>query len=321
LVETAVMRPLVPFVRRVDEGPHPILLAALRRALSEVELLEHGEIPADRLAEVTVAIVDGPSADQLVSLPNLAFVQSTWAGVEAIIPAVPEGVAIARMVDPQLAATMAEAVLAWTLYLHRDMPRYARQQRKAEWIEHPVVRVTGRRVGILGLGALGTAAASTLVRHGFDVAGWSRSPKAVEGVQCFDGDAGFATLLARSDIVVNLLPHTAATANLLGAEALAAMPTGGSLINFGRGQTVDDDALIAALDRGHLDHAVLDVFDLEPLPSDHRYWHHASVTVLPHISGPTSADTAAVIAAENVRRFLETGELPNGALVDRARGY
>jgi hypothetical protein len=97
--------------------------------------------------------------------------------------------------------------------------------------------------------------------------------------------------------VVNLLPHTAATANLLGAEALAAMPTGGSLINFGRGQTVDDDALIAALDRGHLDHAVLDVFDLEPLPSDHRYWHHASVTVLPHISGPTSADTAAVIAA------------------------
>lgn len=321
MVETAVMRPLVPFVRRVDEGPHPVLLAALRRSLSEVELVEHGEIPADRLTEATVAIVDGPSADQLESLPNLRFVQSTWAGVEAIIPAVPDGVAIARMVDPQLAATMAEAVLAWTLYLHRDMPRYARQQRDAEWVEHPVARVTDRRVGIVGLGALGTAAAKTLVCHGFDVAGWSRSAKAIDGVQCFDGDAGFATLLARSDIVVNLLPHTAATANLFGAEAFAVMPFGGSLINFGRGQTVDDDALIAALDRGHLDHAVLDVFDIEPLPSDHRYWHHASVTVLPHISGPTSADTAAIIAADNVRRFLESGELPNSALVDRARGY
>lgn len=315
------MTPLVPFVRRVDQGPHPELLTALRNHLTEVEVVEHARIPIGRLGEATVAIVDGPSTDQLESLPNLALVQSTWAGVEAIIPAVPEGVAIARMVDRQLAATMAEAVLAWTLYLHRDMPRYSRQQRDAEWIEHPVVRVSDRRVGIVGLGALGTAAARTLVRHGFDVAGWSRSPKAIEGVRCFDGDAGFAAILGRSDIVVNLLPHTDATANLLGTEAFSAMPSGGSVINFGRGQTVDDDALLDALDRGHVDHAVLDVFDVEPLPSDHRYWSHESVTVLPHISAPTSVDTAAVIAADNVRRFLTTGELPTDALVDRTRGY
>ena len=121
--------------------------------------------------------------------------------------------------------------------------------------------------------------------------------------------------------MVNLLPHTADTVGLLGAEAFAAMPSGASLVNFGRGQTVDDAALLDVLDRGHLDHAVLDVFDVEPLPAEHPYWQHASVTVLPHISGPTSVDTAAEIAAANVRRFLTTGDFPTDAMVDRARGY
>ncbi len=315
------MLPLVPFVRRVEEGQHPELVAALRRELPGVELVEHADIAPDRRAEVTAAIVDGPSAEQLATLPNLAFVQSTWAGVEAIIPAVPAGVAIARMVDPQLTATMTEAVLAWTLYLHRDMPRYARQQRERAWIEHPLVRTSDRRVGIVGLGVLGTAAARCLADLGFEVGGWSRSAKTIDGVACFDGDDGLTALFNRSDIVVNLLPHTAETTGLLGAEVFAALPPGSALINFGRGQTVDDAALLDALDRGHLDHAVLDVFDVEPLPADHRFWSHDAVTVLPHISGPTSVDTAAVIAADNVRRFLATGELPGDALVDRARGY
>ena len=135
-------------------------------------------------------------------------------------------------------------------------------------------------------------------------------------------------MLERSDIVVNLLPDTPATVGLLDADAFARMPAGASLINFGRSPTVDDDALLAALDGdgdghggGHLDHAVLDVFVTEPLPDDHPYWDHPRVTVLPHISGPTSTDTAAVIAAHNVRAFLADGTLPTDAIVDRARGY
>lgn len=311
----------VPFVRRIDQGPHPELLAALRRELPELDVIEHGELDVEQRDAVTVAIVDDPGADQLAALPNLALVQSTWAGVDEIIPAVPEGVAIARMVDPQLAATMAEAVLAWALYLHRDMPRYAQQQRAQRWLEHALVRPADRRIGILGLGALGRAAAHTLVAQDFPVSGWSRSAKSIDGVACVDGADGLTALLNRSDIVVNLLPHTEDTLGLLGAEAFATMPVGASLINFGRGQTVDDVALLDALDRGHLDHAVLDVFDVEPLPADHPYWRHDSVTVLPHISGPTSSDTAAVIAAENVRRFLANGELPTDALVDREHGY
>lgn len=315
------MEPTVPFVRRMDHGPHPELLDALRRNLPEFQVVEHAELTDDQRAAVTVAVVDGPSGEQLAALPNLALVQSTWAGVEEIIPAVPDGVAIARMVDAQLAATMAEAVLAWTLFLHRDMPRYARQQRAQVWKEHPVVKAQHRRIGVVGLGALGRAAAQTLVHQGFPVTGWSRSPKAVAGVDCVHGPDGLAALLERSDIVVNLLPRTDATDGLLDAAAFATMPTGASLINFGRGQTVDDVALLDALDSGHLDHAVLDVFDIEPLPSEHRFWSHDAVTVLPHISGPTSTDTAAVIAADNVRRFLIDGELPTDALVDRTRGY
>ena len=318
------MRPLVPFVRDVREGPHDALVDALQTALPDVELQIHADIPLDRLGEPSVAIVDGPSADQLSTMPNLRLVQSTWAGVEAILPVVPDGVRVARMIDPQLALTMAEAVLAWTLYLHRDMPRYARQQRRSEWIEHVPVRASKRTVGILGLGALGSVAAETLRDQRFDVAGWSRSEKSMDGVECFHdgaGGGGVDALLERSEIVVNLLPDTPATIGLLGAAAFDRMPSGASLINFGRGPTVDDDALLDALDAGHLDHAVLDVFVTEPLPDDHPYWDHPRVTVLPHISGPTSTDTAAIIAADNVRAFLADGTLPENALVDRTRGY
>lgn len=318
------MMPLVPFVRSPGIGPNAALVDALRRAMPDLDLRILENIAPARLRGATVAIVDGPSAEQLSMLPNLRLVQSTWAGVEAILPAVPDGVEVARMVDPRLAETMAEAVLAWTLYLHRDMPRYAHQQRSAEWIGHEPVHASQRRVGILGLGALGRMTARTLRLQGFAVAGWSRSPKSIEGVQCFHdetGGGGIDALLERSDIVVNLLPHTDATTGLLDAEAFARMPAGSSLINFGRGPTVDDAALLAALDRGRLDHAVLDVFVTEPLPDDHRFWSHPRVTVLPHISGPTSAETAAVIAAANVRAFLIDGTLPVDALVDRTRGY
>jgi glyoxylate/hydroxypyruvate reductase A len=311
---------VVPFVRQVEFGPNDALVDHLRDALPELDIVVHADVSPADLATARVAIVDGPSADQLLTMANLELVQSTWAGVEAIIPAVPSGVHIARMIDPQLGWTMAEAVLAWTLYLHRDMPRYAHQQRAHQWVEHVPVSADSRRIGVLGLGALGALAATTLRDQRFDVAGWSRSPKAIDGVLCLDGDAGIGQLLERCDIVINLLPHTEATAGLLDAEAFARMPAGASLINFGRGQTVVDDDLLGALDM-HLEHAVLDVFTIEPLPDEHPYWNHPRVTVLPHISGPTSTDTAAVIAAANVRQFLADGTLPTAAIVDRTRGY
>ncbi|MGA9278827.1 2-hydroxyacid dehydrogenase, partial [Ilumatobacter sp.] len=315
------MLPLVPYVRRADWTADEELIARLAAAMPDALVMNFADVDPSRVGEITAAVVDGPSAEQLAAMPNLAFVQSTWAGVEAVVPTVPPTVSVARMVDPQMEVTMSEAVLAWTLYLHRDMPRYARQQRVLEWQEHALVPAPERRVGVTGLGALGTAAARSLAAHGFSVAGWARSPRTIDGVVCFDGDDGFERLLERSDIVVNLLPDTAATTGIFDATAFATLPSGSSIINFGRGPTIDDDALLDALDRGHLDHAVLDVFATEPLPADHRFWTHDSVTVLPHISGPTTVETAAVIAADNVRRFLATGELPADAIVDRTRGY
>lgn len=316
------MSPVVPFVRSPRFGPPDELVDALNDAIDGaqvVALSDNGD--ADRLGAARVAIVDGPEPEQLAQLPDLDWVQSTWAGVESLLELLPDHVVVARMIDPQLATTMAEAVLAWTLYLHRDMPRYARQQQDRVWEMQPLVAAPDRRVGVLGLGELGRASAITLAEHAFDVLGWSRSPKTIDGVECHHGDDGLAVVLAQSEIVVNLLPLTRATTGLLGAEALRQLPPGASVINFGRGPTIDEDALLAALDNGRLDHAVLDVFDVEPLPAAHPFWTHASVTVLPHISGPTTVATAAVIAARNVSRWLETGELPTDSIVDRRHGY
>lgn len=315
------MRSLVPFVRRADWPPHDDLLAALRGELVDLGVVPFDRLSAEQRATARVAIVDGPDPSQLAAMPSLEFIQSTWAGVEELLAVVPDHIALARMIDPQLGRTMAEAVLAWTLYLHRDMPIYARQQAGHVWAPRPVVSAERRRVSILGLGVLGRLSAEVLVDQGFDVAGWSRSAKAADSVATFDGDDGLREMLGRTDILINLLPRTPETDGLLDDEVIGHLPMGASFINFGRGQTVVDDALLLALDARRIEHAVLDVFTVEPLPDDHPYWDHPCVTVLPHISGPTTPDTAAVVAARNVRRFLADGSLPADALVDRARGY
>lgn len=315
------MRPVVPYLRRHDLEPHDDFLAALRVALPDVDVPTAAELADHDVADVRVAVVDGPDPADFARLPRLEWVQSTWAGVDALLGLLPDEVAIARLIDQHLGATMAEAVAAWVLYLHRDMPAYARQQRDRVWRELRPVRAADRRVGLLGLGEMGRPAAATLVALGFDVAAWTRRPREVDGVTVFHGDDGLDDLLARSDVIVDLLPLTDETTGLLDAARLARLPVGAGLVNFGRGATVDDHALLDALDAGHLGHAVLDVFTVEPLPPGHRYWTHPRVTVLPHISAPTTPDTAAVVVAANVRRFLDTGELPADGVVDRRVGY
>ncbi len=214
---------------------------------------------------------------------------------------------------------MAEAVLAWTYYLQRDMPAYRENQQKALWQELDYRHPREMIIGLLGLGALGTAAAERLTHAGFNVAGWSRSAKVIEGVETLTGDAGLQALLEKSDILVCLVPLTDATRGLLDAGRLAAMKPGAALINFARGAVIVADDLIAALDSGRLSHAVLDVFEQEPLPTASPFWQHPQVTVLPHISAPTSRESSARIVAGNVRAWRETGRLPE--TVDMIRGY
>ena len=242
------------------------------------------------------------------------------AGIEKLVGAFDRPLPIVRLVDREMARTMAEAVLAWTFYLQRDMPAYARQQRERVWRPHGYRKPVDVTVGLLGLGALGAEAAVRLLGAGFPVVGWSRSPKAGRGRRNLPwGPTVLAAMLGRCDILVCLVPLTAETRGLVNAARLAALKPGAAVINFARGPIVVTEDLIAALDGGRLAHAVLDVFDVEPLPADSALWSHPGVTVLPHVSGPTDMGSAAATVAANLRSYRKTGEPPQG--VDAARGY
>lgn len=272
-------------------------------------------------AAIDIAIVANPPPGALRGLANLRLIQSLWAGVDKLLadPTVPSGVPIARMVDPAMNAAMAETALWAVLSLHRGFYTYAAQQRARRWQPLAQRRADDVAVTVLGLGQMGRTVALRLIALGYRVSGWSTRPTALATVDTHAGDDALLPLLARTDIVVNLLPLTPATRGLLCARTFDALPRGASLVNLARGAHVVDEDLLAALDSGHLRHAVLDVFATEPLPADHRYWLHPNVTVLPHAAAQTDARSAAAVAAANVRR-LRAGEAPQNR-VDRARGY
>ncbi|MET4576826.1 2-hydroxyacid dehydrogenase [Ottowia thiooxydans] len=307
-----VCPPAYPFARQWIE--------ALQVAMPDEKIMVFEELDAEQRASCDVAIVANPPVQSLRELPHLKWVHSVWAGVERLVADLADlDLKIVRLVDPKMAETMAEAVLAWTLYLHRDMPRYARQQASRQWLEHEYLSAEEKTVSLLGLGAMGAASAANLRAAGFQVCGWSRTPKSIEGVQCYSGEQGLQQMLARTDILVCLVPLTPQTKHIVNAKLLGALPRGASIINFARGPVVDDLALKQALDAGHLSHAVLDVFNQEPLPADEWHWVHPRVTVLPHISGPTNRRTASALAAANIHRYRTEGSLP--PTVDRAKGY
>ncbi len=313
-----MMKQPIAFVAGIDQAETDLWLALFREVMPEEEVVIFDALPD--LTQVEVAIAANPKPDDLLKLPNLKWIQSLWAGVEGILKEKSlDHIPLARMTDPNLAATMAEAVLAWTLYLHRDMPKYAEQQKVRLWKQQPFVRAEERTVGILGLGKLGLKAAEKLRAADFNVVGWSRSLKEIEGVQTFTGDNGLHDMLAQSDIIVNLLPHTPATWNLLNTDTFAQMKPRASLINFGRGATVEPNSLMAALDSGHLKHAVLDVFKKEPLPDDNALWAHPKITILPHISAPTDPKTASQLVARNILTYRSSKVIPT--VVNRELGY
>ncbi len=310
----------IPFIAARDYARLGPWLDALQQAMPDEKIVPLAALSDAEKAACTVAIVANPNPEDVRSLPNLQWLHSVWAGVERLVADLgPTDLKIVRLIDPQLANTMAEAVLAWTLYLHRDMPAYAKAQARSEWAPREYVRPERKYIGLLGLGALGSAAAPRLLSCGFQVYGWSRQRKELAGVDCYAGLEELPAMLARCDILVCLLPLTAATRGLLNAERLACLPKGAALINFARGPIVVQQALLAALDDGHLSHAVLDVFDTEPLPATDACWQHPQVTVLPHCSAPTDMQTASAIVAANIARFRQTGEVP--ANVDTALGY
>lgn len=259
-------------------------------------------------AGVRAAVVANPPPGALQGLPDLALVQSLWAGVERLLadPSLPPALPLCRMVDPAMSLAMAETAHWAVLSLQRDFFDYARQQHACRWQQHPQRRADALRILVLGRGAMGAAVASRLQACGHRVSAWGR------------GDALWPRL-ADADIVVNLLPLTAETRGLLDARCFAALPAGASIVNLARGAHVVEADLLAALDRGHLRHAVLDVFAQEPLPASHPFWTHPQVTVLPHVAAATDPKTAAAVVATNLQALAE--DRPLAHRVDRQRGY
>lgn len=315
-----ISRPPIAFVSRLDANSEAGWLRRLADVLPEEAIRSFRDMSAEEKKQASIAVVANPDPVDISELTGLRWIHSLWAGVERLLAELPQSAPpIVRLVDPELSRVMAEAALAWTYYLHRDMPIYARQQRESVWKQQDYRHPSDRKIGLLGAGELGIAAARMLKQAAFSVTGWSRSEKQSADLTILHGEHGLTSLLAGSDIIICLLPITSETRGLLDKRRFLSMKAGASLINFARGPIVDVEALISSLDSGHISHAILDVFDQEPLDSGSPLWRHPQITVLPHISAPTNPETATRIVAENIAAYRQSGIVP--PIVDRKRGY
>jgi glyoxylate/hydroxypyruvate reductase A len=290
---------------------------ALASALPAAEIAVWPHAPADP----EYALVWRPPAELFLRIRPGKAIFNLGAGVDGLmaLPTLPADVPIIRIEDAGMAEQMAEYVTEAVLRAYREMDSYAAQQRGGRWQQRRRLPKAEFGVGILGFGVLGQAVAPALATFGFPLAGWSRSRKTVAGVECFAGRDELPVFLARSRVLVCLLPSTRETSGFLDRAMLGRLPQGAHVINIARGELVVDADLVALLDSGHLAGATLDVFRTEPLPADHAFWHHPRITVTPHTSAVTLvADSIAQVAAKI--REIEQGR-PVTGVVDRARGY
>ncbi|MDA0260752.1 MAG: glyoxylate/hydroxypyruvate reductase A [Proteobacteria bacterium] len=290
----------------------------IQALVPEIEILTWPEIGDP--AAVEVAIVHKAEAGALGGFPNLRALIGMWAGVEHILeradlPDVP----IARMVDPLIARDIGHYVVLHTLRHFRSMPQILANQRAHKW-NHIAPPPADFSVGIMGLGAIGMAAAGMLIDLGFKVRAWTRTPKSAGGdIAYFTGRDGLEGFLAEAQVCACTLPLTPETQGIINATTLALLPPGAHLINAGRGGHVVEPDLLAALDAGSLSGATLDVFSEEPPAGDSPFWDHPNVTMTPHNAADPRPESVAPAVADNIRRALAGRQMLN--LVDRQRGY
>ena len=270
-------------------------------------------------AAIDVALVWTPPEGGLQQFTNLRAVLSLGAGVNQLDLASLPDVPLARLIDPGLTESMVGYAMLGVGWFARDMHHFAADQRAGRWTYRLARRPQQVSVGVMGLGELGGAVARKLVAEGYVVHGWASTSREIDGATVYAGGDQFNSFLGASEIVVNVLPLTTSTRNILDAQAFAALPAGACIINEGRGGHVVEDDLLAALDSGHLGGALLDVFQAEPPAATSPLWTHPKVIMTPHIAGAIRPETAAAGIVENCRRAMRGESLVNQ--VDRERGY
>ncbi|MBD9680267.1 glyoxylate/hydroxypyruvate reductase A [Pseudomonas sp. PDM18] len=260
------------------------------------------------------------AVDDIDRYTGLRVLFAAGAGVDQFdLSKIPESVALVRMVDESLADIMAEFVVMSALALHRQMPAYRVAQAAQVWEPLNILPAATSRVGVMGLGQLGQACLAQLRHLKFQLLGWNRSERQIDGVKTYTGPEQLASFLSQCDILVNLLPLTDSTRGILNREMLAQLPKGAALINVGRGEHVVEADLVAALDAGQVGAAILDVFHEEPLPEGHPLWSHPHVWVTPHIASTMQVEGGAAVVAKNILRDLQGAELLH--TVNRQTGY
>lgn len=301
-----------------NNKPEP-WIACLQSALPGAEIYEWvpGAPPAD------YAMVWTPPQQFIDEQPQLKVLFNAGAGVDALLRMrIPPDMALVRLDDAGMAVQMAEYVVHALTRHFRDFQAYAQEQSQSHWAFRKPQRRQDFPVGILGLGILGARVAQAVRQFEFPVNGWSRTPKQLDGVRCFDGESGLSDFLAASRVLVCLLPLTPQTRDLLNARTLAQLQPGGYVINVARGAHLVDEDLIALLDQGHLAGATLDVFRTEPLPPEHAFWQHPKITVTPHISARTLREESVAQIASKIAALARGEPLSSlPGLVDPKKGY
>jgi glyoxylate/hydroxypyruvate reductase A len=290
-------------------------------AAANVKMFIHGQ-DAYAPGDIDYALGFRPKPGLLKTLPKLKAIFSLGAGIDGFLidPEFPRHIPLVRFVDETLSREMAQYVVMHVLIQHRAERTFAAAQREGKWRQAMLGRPTEQtRIGILGIGEIGTVVAERLRDLGFPTSGWSRTKKSVPGVKGFAGAGELDAFLAQSDILVCVLPLTPQTRHILNAQLFAKLPKGAYVINVARGGHVNEPELIAALDSGHLSGATLDVFETEPLPETSPIWKHPKIIATPHVAAITSPIAAARYVIDGIAA-MERGEKPAN-IVDMERGY
>lgn len=275
----------------------------------------------DKKERVNFAVCWNHPERVLSNYPNLRAVSSLGAGVNHLLndESLDDEIPIARLITESLQTQMADYVLNAITNYRLHINRYFEQKKTGIWKQYSNILKASTPIGVMGLGEMGSSVATLLVEQGYNVHGWSRSKKDIEGVTSFAGADELEAFLGKTKVLINLLPLTDETEGILDLDLFKKMIKPGYLINVGRGSHLVEEDLIYAFDMDYLEGACLDVFEEEPLPSNHTFWNRKQIMVTPHIAAITPATEAAKVIVENYKRAMSGMELMFE--VDREKGY